>query len=133
MSYVSVTDQVVASPAGMPWFVVRPEGQPIPMAYSFPYLTPAVDSPSARAFRKAAVDHLKRINPGRVYASHVIVSQPTLAQIRGGLTQQAQPVQAVAALAKRVVSASARRRRARSARSPRAWRQRRTRASTPSW
>jgi hypothetical protein len=107
MSYLSVTDQVVAGPPGRPWFVVRPEGQPIPMAYSFPYLTPAVDSPSARAFRKAAVDHLKRINPGRVYSSHVIVSQPTLAQIRGGLTQQAQPVQAVAALAKRVVSASA--------------------------
>ena len=106
MSYVSVTDQVVAGPPGRPWFVVRPEGQPIPMAYSFPYLTPAVNSPSARAFRKAAVDHLKRINPGRVYSSHVIVSQPTLAQIRGGLTQQAQPVQAVAALAKRVVSAS---------------------------
>ena len=48
----------------MPWFVVRPEGQPVPMAYSFTYVTPAVDSPSARAFRKAAVDHLKRVNPG---------------------------------------------------------------------
>jgi len=107
MNYVSVTDQMVAARIGMPWFVVRPEGQPVPITYSFSYGTPAVDSPTARAFRRAAIDHLKRINPGRVYSSHVIVSQPTLAQIRGGLTQQAQPVQAVAALAKRVVSASA--------------------------
>jgi hypothetical protein len=107
MNYVSVTDQMVAARIGMPWFVVRPEGQPVPITYSFSYGTPAVDSPTARAFRRAAIDHLKRINPGRVYSSHVIVSQPTLAQIRGGLTQQAQPVQAVAALAKRVVSACA--------------------------
>jgi hypothetical protein len=107
MNYFSVTDQMVAARVGMPWFVVRPEGQPVPITYSFSYGTPAVDSPTARAFRRAAIDHLKRINPGRVYSSHVIVSQPTLAQIRGGLTQQAQPVQAVAALAKRVVSASA--------------------------
>ena len=48
------------------------------MAYSFSFGTPSVDSPSARAFRKAAIDHLKRINPGRTYSSHVIASQPTL-------------------------------------------------------
>ncbi|MGZ3338385.1 MAG: hypothetical protein ACXU9B_01295 [Reyranella sp.] len=107
MSYASVTDQVVANRGGMPWFVVRPEGQPVPIAYSFQYLTPQYDSPSARAFRKAATDHLKRVNPGRTYVSHVIVTPPTLTQIRSGLSQQSQPVQAVAALARRVVSASA--------------------------
>jgi hypothetical protein len=106
MSYASVTDQVVTNRAGMPWFVVRPEGQPIPMAYSFPYLTSQYDSPTARAFRKAAADHLKRINPGRSSASPSVVSPVTLLALRGNLALQT-PTQAVAALARRVVSASA--------------------------
>jgi hypothetical protein len=107
MSYASVTDQVVANRGGMPWFVVRPEGQPVPIAYSFSYGTAQYDSPTARAFRKAAMDHLKRVNPGRSYTSHVVVTPPTLAQIRGSLSPQTQAVQTVAALARRVVSASA--------------------------
>jgi hypothetical protein len=109
MSYASVTDLVVANQGGMPWFVVRPEGQPVPVPtdYPFSYGAAQYDSPSARAFRKAAIDHLKRVVPGRTYASHVIVTPPPLAAIRSGLSQQAQPVQAVAALARRVVSASA--------------------------
>src|SRR5262249_9427743 len=78
-----------------------------PTDYPISYGGAQNDSPSARAFRKAASDHLKRINPGRTYVSHVVVTPPTLAAIRGSLSQQAQPVQAVAALARRVVSASA--------------------------
>jgi hypothetical protein len=110
MSYASVTDQVVASRASMPWFVVRPEGQPGPVtSYSDTYVTGQpgqYDSPSARAFRKAAIDHLKRINPGRSAASPSIISPVSLLALRGSLAQQT-PIQAVAALARRVVSASA--------------------------
>jgi hypothetical protein len=110
MSYASVTDQVVANRASMPWFVVRPEGQPVPIVgYSDTYVTGQpgqYDSPSARAFRKAAIDHLKRVNPGRFSASPSVVSPVTLLALRGNLVQQT-PIQAVAALARRVVSASA--------------------------
>jgi hypothetical protein len=107
MSYASVTDPAVANRGGMPWFVVRPEGQPIPIAYSFSYGTAQYDSPSARTFRKAAIDHLKRINPGRSLVPGTGAIPPTLAEIRGGLAQQIQAVQTVAALARRVMSASA--------------------------
>ncbi len=106
LSYASATDQVVANRGGMPWFVVRPEGQPVPIVYSFSYGTAQYNSPSARAFRTAAIDHLKRINPGRSSVSTTVVTPPTLAAIRGGLAQQTQAVQTVAALARRVVSAS---------------------------
>src|SRR5262249_40060192 len=77
MSYVSVTDRVVAGRASLPWFVVWPEGQPVPVtSYSDTYATGQpgqYDSASARAFRKAAIDHLKRVNPGRTSASPAIV------------------------------------------------------------
>src|SRR5215470_7035921 len=108
MSFATVTDQMVAARDGMPWFVVRAEGQPVPIAYSFPYHTPLYDSSSARAFRAAAIDHLKRINPGRTFTSHTFGTPAALKDIRIGLSQQTQPRQTVTTLVQGVVSAGIR-------------------------
>ena len=105
LPYSAVTSQVVANRGGAPWFVVRPEGQPVPIAYSFTYGTPSFDSPSALAFRRAAAEHLGRIRPDR--GSGVIgfhVPPVPMDDIRSGLTQGTQPQQSIAALAQGAIS-----------------------------
>ncbi|MGE0258840.1 MAG: hypothetical protein AB7T18_08800, partial [Alphaproteobacteria bacterium] len=105
LPYGAVTAQAVANRGGAPWFVVRPEGQPVPIAYSFTYGTPAFDSPSAAVFRRAAAEHLGRIRPDRgagVINAHV--PPVPMNDIRTGLTQGTQPRQSIAALAQGAIS-----------------------------
>jgi hypothetical protein len=101
----AVTEAVVANRGGAPWFVVRPEGQPIPIAYSFPFGAASFDSPSAHTFRSAAVEHLARIKPNRSSGSiDVHVPPVPMDDIRTQLSQGTQPHQAIAALAQGAIS-----------------------------
>jgi len=87
----------------MPWFVVRAEGQPVPIE-PVSHGPAANDSPSARAFRKAAVEHLTRVDPGRAATIPHPISPMPLSDIRVTLSQQTQPQQTIAGLAKGFVS-----------------------------
>jgi hypothetical protein len=105
LGFSAVTDSLVASRGGAPWFVVHPEGQPIPLALSFVFGTPADDNPTARAFRRAASEHLKRVDPGRVpgtIGSHL--PPVPIADICSGLSQGTAPRQTIAGLAKSGIS-----------------------------
>jgi hypothetical protein len=103
-AYAAVTGAVIANWDGMPWFLVRAEGQPVPIEFSFSHGQAANDSPSARAFRKAAVEHLTRVDPGReITPSRPILPVP-LSEIRHTLSQQTQPLLTIAGLAKGFVS-----------------------------
>jgi hypothetical protein len=103
-TYVAVTSALIGNWDGVPWFVVRAEGQSIPMELSFSHGPAANDSPSARAFRRAAVEHLTRIDPERGAS---VVPPPTpvpLSTLRGTLSQQIQPQQTIGGLAQGIVS-----------------------------
>ena len=105
LPYSAVTSQAVTGRGGAPWFVVRPEGEPIPIAYSFTYGTPSFDSPSALAFRRAAAEHLGRVRPDRgpgVIGFHL--PPVPMDDIRTGLTQGTQPQQSIAAVAQGAIS-----------------------------
>jgi hypothetical protein len=105
-AYTDVTGAVIINWGGMPWFVVRAEGQPLPIEFSFSHGTTADDSPSARAFRNAAVAHLTRVDPGRgaSIVPHPHVPPVPLTTIRGTLSQQTQPQQTIGELAQGIVS-----------------------------
>jgi hypothetical protein len=103
-AYSTVTGSVIANWGGVPWFVVRAEGQPVPIEFSFSHGTSADDSPSARAFRRAAVEHLTRVDPGRGAIIPIHVPPVPLGVIRGTLSQQTQPQQTIGSLAQGVVS-----------------------------
>jgi hypothetical protein len=98
-AYTAVTGSVIANWDGMPWFVVRAEGQPVPIGFFPSHGTSADDSPSARAFRRAAVEHLTRVDPGRSTVIAIHVPPVPLGVIRGTLSQQTQPQQTISALA----------------------------------
>jgi hypothetical protein len=103
-SYAGVTGSVIASWGGMPWFVVRAEEQPVPIAFSYSYGTSADDSPSARAFRNAAVEHLTRVDPGRASIIPRPVPPAAIADIRSALSLQTQPQQTIGSLAHGFIS-----------------------------
>ena len=102
--YPAVTGPLITNWGGMPWFVVRAEGQPVPIAFSFSYGAAANDSPSARAFRNAATEHLTRVDPGRAS----IISRPVppipIATIRSALSVQTQPQRTIGGVAHGFVS-----------------------------
>ena len=105
LQFAAVTDQVVASRGGAPWFVVRPKGQPIPIAYSFTYGAASFDSPSALAFRQAAAEHLARVKPDRSSGTIGFHVPPVpMDDIRIGVSQGTQPQQTIAALAQGAIS-----------------------------
>jgi hypothetical protein len=92
--YAAVTGPLIANWGGLPWFVVRAEGQAVPIEFSFSYGPAANDSPSALAFRNAAVEHLTRIDPGRP-GTTFHVPPVRLGTIIDTLSQQTQPQQTV--------------------------------------
>jgi hypothetical protein len=104
--YTAVTGSVIANWDGMPWFVVRAEGQPVPIGFLPNHGTSADDSPSARAFRRAAVEHLTRVDPGRGAVIRIHVPPVPLGVIRGTLSQQMQPQQTIGRLVQGDVSVS---------------------------
>jgi hypothetical protein len=95
--YAAVTGPLVASWGGVPWFVVQAEGQAVPIEFSFSYGPAANDSPSARAFRNAAVEHLTRVDPGRQATTGTPPHVPpvSLSTIIGTLSEHTQPQQTV--------------------------------------
>ncbi len=103
-TYANVTSAVIANWDGMPWFVVRPEGQPVPIEFSFSHGPAANDGPSARAFRKAAVEHLTRVDPGRAVVIALPISPMPLSEISTIMSQQTQPQHTIAGLALGLVS-----------------------------
>jgi hypothetical protein len=105
-AYTAVTGSVIANWDGMPWFVVRAEGQPVPIGFFPSHGISADDSPSARAFRRAAVEHLTRVDPGRGAVIPIHLPPVPLGVIRGTLSQQMQPKQTIGRLAQGAVSVS---------------------------
>jgi hypothetical protein len=103
-AYAAVTGSVIANWGGMPWFVVRAEGQPVPIGFFPSHGTSADDSPSARAFRRAAFEHLTRVDPARGAVIPIPVPPVPLGVIRGTLSQQTQPQHTIGSLAQRAVS-----------------------------
>jgi hypothetical protein len=104
LGYSAVKNQVIVDRGGAPWFVVRPEGRPISIAdSSFTYGSASYDSPSARAFRGAAAEHLARITPERTGSIGRQTPVP-MDHIRTGLSREIRPQQTVAALARGAIS-----------------------------
>jgi hypothetical protein len=103
-AYTDVTGSAIANWGGMPWFLVRAEGEPVPIEFSFSHGPAANDSPSARAFRKAAVQHLTRVDSGRSTTMPSHIPPVQVSTIRGTLSQQTQPQQTIAGLAQGFVS-----------------------------
>jgi len=101
--YAAVTGPLVADWGGVPWFVVRAEGQAVPIEFSFSYGSAANDSPSARAFRNAAVEHLTRVDPGRA-ATVLRIPPVPLGTILDSLSQHTQPQQTVPGVGRGSVS-----------------------------
>jgi hypothetical protein len=106
--YTAVIASLIANWGGLPWFVVRPEGQPVPIDFSFSHGSASNDSPSARAFRRAAVEHLTRVDPGR--GAVILTPSPPvpLSTLRGTLSQQTQPQQTIGGLARGSISVAPR-------------------------
>jgi hypothetical protein len=95
--YGAVTGPLVAGWGGVPWFVVRAEGQAVQIDFSFIFGSAANDSASARAFRNAAVEHLTRVDPGRQATTGTLPHVPpvSLSTIIGTLSEHTQPQQTV--------------------------------------
>ena len=63
--FAEVGPEIVTNVFGRPVFRIVADGQPVTVQ-GLSHLPPQADSPTARAFRLAARDHLARVQPGRI-------------------------------------------------------------------
>src|SRR5205823_4140628 len=82
------------------------EGQPVPVP-PVQALPPSADSGTARDFRVAASEHLKRLNPGRFLILPPMLVPLQIGELRTAMLAQLRPRLTLVALARAVVSSGA--------------------------
>jgi hypothetical protein len=90
-SYGNVRDDTLAVVPGRPGFVTVPEGQAVPVTPLQPGTPVSSDSPAAAAFREAASEHLKALEPGRMT---IMVARPApidVPELRHSILDQLKP------------------------------------------
>ena len=105
-SFGAVTDATVTNMRGRPLFRISSEGQPVtvPPVQALP---PSADSGTARDFRVAASEHLKRLNPGRFLILPPMLVPLQIGELRTAMLAQLRPRLTLVALARAVVSSGA--------------------------
>ncbi|NLD67657.1 MAG: hypothetical protein GX644_02465 [Limnobacter sp.] len=103
-AFSAVTDAEVLARAGMPWFVVRAESAPVPIAFSFTRGPASNDSTAARDFRRAAAAHLARVQPSRSAPGVAFAAGTDLGRVAQSLAAQTRPRNTLAAFARNLIA-----------------------------
>jgi hypothetical protein len=98
-----VTATTITNMRGRPTFQVAPEGQPV-VVLPIQALPPTADSVTAHAFRIAAIEHLTRVNPGRIIFLPPIRRPLQLPDLHTAVLEKLQPRSTFAELARALVS-----------------------------
>lgn len=103
--YPEVRDDTLAIVPGRPQFQTVAEGHPVPVVPVQPGEPQSADSPSAAAFRAAAIEHLTVLVPGRMT---IMVGPPApvdVPQLRASILEQMRPRAGLILLARAIVTA----------------------------